>query len=178
MEDKKETLERQFRAIKALFTRYNKEILDPKNKARRGFQKIAFAKLVDDLNTQISGAIFRNKKIGFTFYFSKITTVKQLHQLDAYVEENMQKMKLRSLPNHKIKSHIKAYYAWRSDEIDSYILNYDNPMSTVDKFQYLKNRDFLSGSARKYSAAYVNSLYERYIRIKLKRISDFTGNLS
>lgn len=175
---KKQPLEKQFRAIRALFTRYEKEIRDPRNRYRKGWQEIAYAKLVDDLNTQIAGAVFRGKKLGFTFYFSKITSLSQLHQLDAFVQQNISDLNLVTIKKHTIKSHVRAYYAWRSDDIEAYILNYDIQLSSEEKFTYLENRDIVKGSASTYSKSYINSLYERYIRTKLRRISDFKGNLS
>lgn len=175
---KKETLERQFRSIHAIFTKFKHEINAAKNQRKKNYKRVIYARFVDDLNNRISGAIFERTKHGFTFYYSKITNIKQLHQLDAFVEENLQLIRHLSTKENRVKNHVQSYFAWRSDYPEEYITQYGLYLDTQQKFDYLEKRDLVHGGPSRYSAQYINEVYERYIRKKLRYIDDFTGNLS
>lgn len=81
------------------------------------------------LNLRITGCIFNDSKRGWIFYFSQITDLTILHQLDYTIEKMLERFNLKGKVN--LKTLVKTYHeAKRTDVAKStYIINFD----TLDK---------------------------------------------
>ncbi|MCE9884390.1 reverse transcriptase domain-containing protein [Obesumbacterium proteus] len=74
------------------------------------------------LNIRITGCIFQNKFKGWVFFFSEITNINLLHELDAFIQTLCKRYDV----NIDVKSFIRTYYQANHKRHDSkYIPNFD-----------------------------------------------------
>lgn len=89
------------------------------------------------LNLRITGCIFHDSKRGWIFYFSQITDLTILHQIDYTIETMLKRFNLNGQVN--LKTLVKTYFeAKRKDVAEStYIINFDT-LSREEKIGILK----------------------------------------
>ncbi|ASN82158.1 reverse transcriptase domain-containing protein [Deinococcus ficus] len=171
------SLDKHYRKLADMMRRLEEDI-SGKNIRYRGVPKnIIYNNFLDDLNTHITGAIYKGKKLGFTFYFSLSSSLSQFYALDNFIEVNLGKYN-RDFPDHiPIRRHVQACIRWKHNNPEGYIKNFDVVLSTEERFDYLTERGILAPPIEQHTAEQVNQTYERYVRNRLRSLGSFSGNV-
>lgn len=77
------------------------------------------------LNLKITGCVFEEKRLGWVFFFSQISHIHQLRQLDLFIEKQFNKREMDHLLGRN-KSFVKSFHEIKYNLINtSYIPNFD-----------------------------------------------------
>jgi RNA-directed DNA polymerase len=156
-------------SIIKLFTvhKYTKNQLDNENLRLRIF--------IEDLNDKLTGAISQKVKYGWIFFYSEITDVKFLYQLDSLIDNLSERISL-NLRSEKtfLKKISKAFFKLKSQNL-TYCRNYDT-YTIEEKIEYLvgrvkENRDELL----KKNTDFIEELFTRVIDEKLSYLEKDNG---
>uniref|UniRef100_B8DM78 Prophage PSPPH06, putative reverse transcriptase/maturase n=1 Tax=Nitratidesulfovibrio vulgaris (strain DSM 19637 / Miyazaki F) TaxID=883 RepID=B8DM78_NITV9 len=168
---KNSNFNRQIKIINNLFTEYKSDIHRAAQAGDTAKQKQILNNFIESLNIRIAGAIHNSRRYGCPFYYSEITDISQLYQIDAYVTKMLQKHP--TIPTIRIKSAARAYYKIKSGEADKYSHNYDH-LTPPEKRAYLEKRGVIATDAA-LTPFEIEHKYYRYITRRLKGLEEDLG---
>jgi RNA-directed DNA polymerase len=156
------TKERLLQSIAAKFSDYTHN----KSKRLEKFKYLDEKRLADifilELNERITGAISENKRYGWIAYFSQITDLKLLHQMDAMVASLFSRLPDfdRRAPE-SLKKFSRAYFEMKFNPMGNYVRNYDKISSIPEKIEFLSERGRISPTET-LTNVQIEDRYERY----------------
>jgi hypothetical protein len=95
--------------------------------------------LLDEVNERITGAVSENRRYGWLFYFSEMTDVHLLYELDHCVR-CLWKRYVGDDPPNSLKRFVRALHEARHNQEGSYIHNYDRYRTLEQKLEFLRRR--------------------------------------
>jgi hypothetical protein len=96
------------------------------------------AAFIQDLNERITGAIDGRRRYGWVFFFSEVSDIGLLHQIDRIICEALARVRGLSPEDIKqIKRVTRAYYEAKHSPDMGYIHNYNVYLTPAVKLQYL-----------------------------------------
>lgn len=138
------------------------------------------AAFIQDLNERITGAIDESRRYGWVFFFSEISDLGLLHQMDRVICSAVQRLQQFSEADaQKIKSVTRTYFEAKHSPYNGYIHDYRKYRTIDDKFQYL----LLVGSIQRdtnvqYSNKQIEQMFEQAKITNLLKLERDAGNLS
>lgn len=135
---------------------------------------------IHELNERITGAIDGRRRYGWVFFFSEVSDLGLLYQIDRVIYGAIQRLQQFSeLDAQKIKRVTRAYFEAKHSPNSGYIHDYKKYQTTDDKIQYL----LLIGWIRRdpnaqYSDEQVEQMFEQAKITNLLKLERDTGNLS
>jgi len=133
--------------------------------------------LVENVNEMITGAISKDRRYGWVFYYMEVTDMELLHRIDSIVESFFERHpKFEKIPNN-LKRIVRAYYEARNNPRGGYIKDYDQYDTLESKREYLDERGFLDPS-EVYSSDRIEMMFEREKEKNISRLKADTGTLS
>lgn len=93
---------------------------------------------ISEINEKITGAIDGKRRYGSIFFYSEITDLGLLHQIDRIIIEAVERINSFSAADRsKVKKIVRAFYKSRHTPEAGYIHNYNAYRTTRDKLRYL-----------------------------------------
>lgn len=161
------TIERFIQSIAAKFSDFKH------NKARRldKFKYLDEKRLMDiflmELNERITGAVKNKKRYGWIAYFSQITDISLLHQLDHSIRGLFSRLdEFGNLAPDNLRSLRRAYWEMKFSPNGGYVRDYDKIATRTQKLDFLVVRGRI-GPSEKLTDEQIDARYENYVRHNL-----------
>jgi RNA-directed DNA polymerase len=131
---KTKSYQRFLASLLAKVTRFKAEYPDAKAEDRER-RKNAF---IHNLNERITGAIDGRRRYGWIFFYSEITDLGLLHQIDRVLSEALSRVGWLEPADRKlVKKVVRAFYEAKHSPESGYIHNYNSYSTIYDKLNYL-----------------------------------------
>ena len=136
------------------------------------------SKLIFQINLKVTGCVCNNKRLGWVSFFSEITDLHQLKQLDMHLDERFKKI----TPGVSVierKRFVKSYYEWKY-KIDqtSYIPNFDTYDFAHKKGVVSLYKGELLSVVASWSPEKIELEFNRIIRIETSELEIDVDNFS
>ncbi len=141
---------------------------------------------VEEVNEKITGAIASGRtnnelrRYGWIFYFSRITDITMLAQIDAFIQNLFRRSELfaNTVPidlKSIVQAHRKINYRLKS-RYDGYIHDYTSYSTLIEKLKYIQFRIPLLQSV--YTEDEINELFNQLMERKLRKLHVDIGHIS
>lgn len=161
------TVERFIQSIAAKFSDFKH------NKARRldKFKYLNEERLKEifllELNERITGAIKESKRYGWIAYFSQITDLSLLHQLDHSIRGLFSRLdEFDNIPPAELRNLRRAYWEMKFNPHGGYIRDYDKIVTRVQKLDFLVVRGRV-GPAEALTDEQIDARFDNYVQHNL-----------
>jgi len=176
---KRATVENYLRSLSALFSLYLVKSHFAPSKSRKVIRDI----FISDVNEKITGAISKNRRYGWIFYFLEINDLSLLYGIDKIIRDkfcdriNEQTTRLEILKSCKKLS--KTYYCAKYDLLGGYIHNYDVYDTIPKKIKFLVSKGIIKSSERsRYLPEEIERLFTKTVSKRLSSLEADVGETS
>jgi RNA-directed DNA polymerase len=135
---------------------------------------------IEDLNFRITGAVSEKQRYGWLAFYSAITRLESLYQLDAVVASLIRRSQdYAGGKPAELKTFARAFFEMKHRPERGYVFNYDN-MTLQAQMEYLRLRGYIQPATptAQYSAKQIERLFDRVRKQKLTRLDRDVGLLS
>lgn len=133
---------------------------------------------IEDLNERITGAIDKNRRYGWVFFFSEIDDIPLLHEIDMVVGRVLSRIQGFTKEDlKKIKRVSRAHYEANHSPKRGYIHNYNSYETIAQKMKYLGDRGYLKKEG-KYTEEQIHQMFEKAKANNLLKLERDVGILS
>lgn len=161
------TVERFLQSIAAKFSDY----IHNKNRRLEKFKYLDQNRLAEiflqELNERITGAIKEKKRYGWIAYFSQITDLSLLHQLDHTIRSFFTRLDdFGNTAPKDLRSLRRAYWEMKFNPNGGYVRDYDKIVTRIQKLDFLRSRGRVADDET-LTDDQIDTRFEKYINHNL-----------